>query len=183
MAPGETPFTRTCGANSTARLRVSEVSPDFAAQYALYPGKGRSAWTSRITETQVPGGALPHLGCKGRRGQMGHSGPPIIRSRWALLGPALRLWGSQQAVQLRQRGPAPCRCREITLSGWHISAVTRAALLPASYCGHLIAADKVTQPPSLAPPWGPVAAPLHARSLRASIRLPAPIIQRSHRLQ
>ena len=52
---------------------------------------------------------------------MGHSGPPIIRSRWALLRPALRLWGAQQAVQLRQRGPAPCRCREITLSSGHRS--------------------------------------------------------------
>ena len=28
-----------------------------------------SAWISRITRIQVPGGALPHLGCKRRRGQ------------------------------------------------------------------------------------------------------------------
>ena len=106
-------------------------------------------------------------------------GPPDIRFRRALLRPALRLRGARQAIQKRQRGPAPCRYREFTLSGWHISAATRAAFLPASYFGHLIAADKVTQPPSLAPPWGPVAAPLHARSLRASIGLPAPIIQQS----
>ena len=66
--------------------------------------------------------------------------------------------------------------------------MTRAALLPASYCGHQAAEDKVVQPPSLAPPWGPVAAPPQARVPRTrtlpcrhlAIRAPTARAARSH---
>ena len=54
MAPGVTQFTRTFGAQATAKLVVTLISPAFAAPYAATPGDGRVPLSDEMFRIDPP---------------------------------------------------------------------------------------------------------------------------------